>query len=208
MRIFATLKILTLVAVLGLASMAVADPIGSTTFQGGTFSLSIQNVGGNTYQVTYNANFAGWTGTQYMTGLNFKFGSTNWSNASLISGPANWGQNIVGGPLTGGNLSQNGCNSQAASTFLCDQLSDANFTSTPTTGSYTWVYQLTFASPLTEADLADNHIGALFVNADGSSRGILSTTISVPEPGSLSLLGSCLIFLAGFGRKLGRKQSL
>lgn len=172
--------------------MAFADPIYlSTTYQGGTFSLNVVNTGGNTYQVTYTADFTNWTGGNlYFTGLNWNFAGTVSSNPTLGSTTAqgNW-NNMSTGPLTGGNLSKNGCNTGTGANFFCDTVSDADFKLNPTTGKYEWVFTLTYASTLTLADFTDNHIGGLFVNSDGQSQGILSQTGTVPEPASLSLLG-------------------
>jgi PEP-CTERM motif len=196
-----------------------------TSANGGAFSLDVQNVSGNTYQITYTADFSqsgafAWTGgSLYINGLDFGFNSkAPIGTPTLISqtDTANWGNAYQGtGPLTGGGLGTNGCN-VGSSNFACFQLglngAPANeYLLDPTTGIYTWKWDVTYGSPLVASDFlaANDHIGMLFVNVDGSSRGILSTGIDitppeerkVSEPGSLLLLGTGFLSAAGLFRR-------
>lgn len=202
MRVSRYLKLPILAAILMVATMAFADTVyvGSATYSGGNFTLNVNQTGTSTYVVTYTADFTGWTGgSLYIAGVNFKFGSDPVSSATMsTSASGTWTLYAPSGSLTGGSLANNGCQSNTGATFIC---ADTNNIVNATSGAYTWIFTVTYGSPIT--DFTDNHIGALFINSSGSSRGILSTTATVPEPASLSFLG---LTLGGIALRRFRKR--
>ncbi len=199
-------KLTFLVALcLMLAPSVFAD---SVPYNGGQFSLAVTNLTGNTYQVTYKADFTHWTGgSLFMSGLDFGFGSANVVGAPQV---LNGSWTYQGdGALNGGLLGNNGCNTSSNSNFACFE--SGHYWDYLTAGVYTWTFNVTYDRALTDSMLtADNdHIGGLFVNIFDSSRGILSMGVdvntppppppptSVPEPATLTLLaaGAGLLFV-------------
>jgi hypothetical protein len=202
--------IATLLFCLAAVGSAMADPVvfsGGASYAGGNFNISATNNGSNSYIIKYTADFTKWTGgSLYLSGIDFKFGSIDETAGNIVSTTAAgvWTLNDPSGSLTGGKIGTNGCQTATGATFVC--VDGSPFNANPTSGTYEWVFNITYQSPLSAADFSNNHIGALFVNSAGSSRGILSTgmtssTNNVPEPMSAALLGVGILGL-GFRRYL------
>ena len=221
-------KTFTIVLALCLLLVPAAFANSVTSANGGAFSLDVQNVSGNTYQITYTADFTqsgafAWTGgALYINGIDFGFNSNAPTGVSFVSstntGTADWADAYMGtGPLTGGKLGKNGCNLGGGANFACFQLgvngspvNPTDYLNDPTSGIQTWIWNVTYGSPLVASDFlaANDHIGMLFVDAGGQSQGILSTGLDltppqkrVSEPGSLLLLGTGFLSVAGFFRR-------
>ncbi len=205
-----------------LVPAAFADSV-VTSSNGGAFTLGVTNLSGTTYEVTVTADFSqttgpyAWTGgSLYVYGIDFAFGSVEVSGTptfiSSTLASAYWANSYQGmGSLTGGPIGTDGCQANSQSNFACFQLPQAHFNADPTTGLQTWVWDVTYANVLTDADLMapNDHLGMLFVNSDGHSSGILSTPIDTtpptehrtPEPASLLILGTSFLGVAGVLRR-------
>jgi hypothetical protein len=197
---------------LAMTASARADTLiftGGASQTGGNFNISVTDKGSNQYAITYTADFTGWTGgSLFISGIDFKFGSDLETAGTMVSTTANgtWTLYDPSGSLSGGKIGTNGCQTSTGATFVCADGSPYN--ANPTAGTYTWVFNITYQDPLSASDFTfqNDHIGALFVNSAGSSRGILSTGMNnntVPEPVSAAFLGLGVVLL-GFRRFTSR----
>lgn len=186
----------------------------SIIYGGGTFGLSATQdatgatctgIGdtsntGDCYQVTYSANFAGFTNTNQTSiqalAFNVIPGSLTINGAGadvLNTGP-------TGKIVIDKGLSNNGCatvNNTGA--WVCDSLGSAP----STTGSYAWTFDVWTNGA---ADFSQSSIKMLFnqgllsCSATECSSSTPPPPTNLPEPGSLGLLGLGLLG-AGFARR-------
>jgi len=126
--------------------------------------------------------------------------------------PSNLSLNITGGSTTAsgawtfttGSLTNNGCSSTSTALFTC-----AMFTTNPTTGgativqggTYSWTWNYSAISASSIFSVGNVHVGANYNPAKGLIVSQTGATSPIPEPGTLVLLGSGLVGLAGIMRR-------
>ncbi len=189
--------LILLVVAAAFGAPAKADTIGTLTLTdcgGGagcpaaTYAFDIT---GTTATLSITINSAPDSTNNTISGVDLGFTpSSNISNLSLFSAPAGFTT------TTTGSLSNSGCGSNSGG-FICSSGLGVTISSGQT---YTWVWNFTNSGGTDTA--GDVHIGTNYNPANGlivscSINSCGAPTTSVPEPGSMMLLGAGLLTLSG-----------
>jgi hypothetical protein len=199
-------KVLLLAGIVALASnvVAKADTIGPgscASCLGSSYTLSYTTTSNpNVFDVTLVINATGYKNgsSDSLNSVSLKLSSST-PAASLISAPTGFNPTVSGG------LNANGC-SGSGSGFFCSESSGLGLQVGHAGDIYTFVWAVTVGSPgnlFTDDEQAS--VKALYVNTHGNSHGLTSEEITldpgktstVPEPGSLVLLGTGVLGAAG-----------
>lgn len=187
---------------LALAGSAKADSTVDTT-NNVTYNATSVLVGAGEYDVTLTIDTSLFSkGAGFLTSVAMQF--TDATSVSLLSAPGSLGDWTA---IEAGGTNANGCDGHG--NFWCTQ-NTTGIAPVPATGLYTFVFDVfgSDGSAGTDSDIkAEYSKGAdptTSKNLGQTSQGIvLGAGTSVPEPGSLPLLGIGLIAVLGFaGRKL------
>ena len=199
-----------LVGMFGLAQTANAVPV---VFNGATADLSITGSamnpdGSTTHTAVFTFNFSSWDTSCDPSGdecgalrstnlgaIDFSFGGPENPEAILLSTTASGSWSVFDGVANANGCSGGGRNS------VCAEVNNPSLI--PTSGTYRWVFAVTFEDYV--PDDSDAAIRAWFVqcydfNECGNSGLMSLETTGVPEPGTLGMLGACLLLL-GFSRR-------
>lgn len=157
-----------------------------------TYTLTVEGdfTTGTNLTVTLTINFTGSAtpGTNnYISAVAFKLGGNAISSGDASFDSTTW-STLVGG-LSNGNCSGSGGG------FICSEGS-AEITNSTTSMTWTW-NNVDLGGPVS-TNPAD---WSIKVNYDPASGLLISENTSVPEPGTLVLLGIGLVPLLGFGRR-------
>jgi len=202
-KLFMTLVIA--LAVVVLAPAAKADTVVTLlNFNCGgncplaSYTVTITPTGGSNYTVKLEiAIISGISSdTDQITSVNTKFTS---DLTGVASSTLSLADSINIGAVTWTTSESNISNADCATAgqgFVCSQASGTGLPISAGT-TYTWVWNVTLAAGATINSAI--HIGA---NYDPANGRIVSQEVSVPEPGTIALLGAGLLGLAALRRRL------
>ena len=143
----------------------------------------------------------------FISAVDFKVSSkvsSDATNLQLISAP---GAESLWSTYQKG-ISNSGCSS-GGSGFVCSQDLGPEVNLAPVGSVHTWEWAFGLASSTLFPDLLGAHIGAKYNNASVTLNGVITSeeaAAPVPEPGTLLLLGSGLVGLAGIAWKRNRRE--
>jgi PEP-CTERM motif-containing protein len=208
--------VVALIAVFAMSPAAHAVPV---EFNGATADLSLVSEttnadGSTTYRIVFTFDFTGWDtdcddsldscgalNATHLGAIDFSFGGPENPDAVLVSTTA-------GGNWTGFDVVANakGCDG-GGSNSICTEVDNPFLVAV--NGTYEWVFDITFQDYV--PDLNDAAVRAWFVqcldNYECDNAGLMSLrSSSVPEPGTLGMLGAALLIL-GWSRRRRTSQA-
>ena len=193
--------IVGLAFVLGAASSAGATPIGPScgSCQGSIYDLTYSGspisttATTETFRISYTIDAAGYTGAgSFLDTVALKV-SSSFVNATLVSAPggvANWVEMF-------GGLNNAGC-SGSGSGYDCVRVAALVNAPIVPGGTYEWVFDVEVATGTLFMSPGESSVKARYVNSAGGKVGALvseGVTLSVPEPGAISLASAALLAL-------------
>jgi hypothetical protein len=177
------------------ASRAAADSITDASGDVYTLTSSFVPESGNTYGVTFTVDTTGYTGAAgFLDGWSLQF--TGATSVTIVSASNGSWSNPVTGPV-----SANGCQNNPGNLWCSEAVSGLPLPG----GVYTWLLDVTMPDGTSLGP--DSHVQALYGScadiSDGcsNSHNLISADITVPEPGSLMLLGTGLLTMVGLLRR-------
>jgi hypothetical protein len=180
------------IAGLTLGVLAFAGPASATpvSFQGGSFDVTLSDLGGDVYRFVYTADFTGWddtTNDDYITAIDF--GLTGWNDVDSVTlvsdtAPGNW-------EVVQGNGSANNCNENLSQFKICAQ-EDSLLLSASTEDDqiYTWTIDVAYNSigDLGALTSDENPIKAVFYELDCKTNNRTGVVTCEPkQSGNMSL---------------------
>ncbi len=167
-------------------------------------SIAVSNAGGTLTGSSTGLALTGSTLIKYGVAVGSNLGSVSLSTGAFTSGDAQMGGTLAaGGTFT---ITGNGTNGVPNGVIFSASFSSATWTmQTLQNGTHDYVLNGALVGSNGQvgatAQITINTGTALFSGTAGLSSGDTNISVTTPEPGSLSLLGTGLLGLAGFMRR-------
>ena len=213
------LRVLALTLVFAVLGLSPAANAAMVEFNGATADIAIvgstdNGDGTTTYRVVYTFDFSGWDtncddsqddcgalNATHLGAIDFGFGGPENPDAVLVSSPAGvW-------TLFDVVANASGCDGGGTNS-ICAMVDPLYTVDVNGGGTFEWVFDVTYSNDYVPSD-EDAAIRAWFVQCEGSectNAGLMSLRTSVPEPGTLGMLGTGLLLLGMTRRRRAAKR--